>query len=121
MPARSTVEDFVAAVEAGDYVGAIERFYADDASMQENQAEPRGGRTALMAGEAAVMGRFDAIKAERLSGLLIAGDEVAIRWRWTFTKGETKTVFEEIAFQTWRGEKVWRETFFYDPAQMKAG
>ena len=24
---------------------------------------------------------------------------------------------EEIAWQTWRGEKIAEETFFYDPAQ----
>jgi hypothetical protein len=32
MPSGQTVEAFVALVEAGDYVGAIENFYAPDAS-----------------------------------------------------------------------------------------
>ena len=32
MPSRPTVEAFVKLVEAGDYVGAIEQFYAADAS-----------------------------------------------------------------------------------------
>lgn len=119
MPNRKTVEDFVATVERGDYVGAIERFYAEDASMQENAAAPRIGRKTLADGEAAVMAGFDAIKAERLSGILIEGDEVAVRWRWSFTKDGKTNRFEEIAFQTWQGDKVQRETFFYDPAQMK--
>lgn len=68
MPDRQTVEAFALAVESGDYVEAIERFYDADASMQENNAAPRVGRDTLVAGEKAVMARFDAIKAERLSG-----------------------------------------------------
>ena len=38
MPSRPTVEAFVKLVEAGDYVGAIEQFYAPDASTRENDA-----------------------------------------------------------------------------------
>ena len=30
-----------------------------------------------------------------------------------------KRGFEEIAWQTWKGEKIWREVFFYDPAWRK--
>lgn len=118
MPNPKIVEDFARTVEVGDYVGAIERFYGEDASMQENQAAPRVGRDALAAGEKAMMARFDTIKAERLSAVLIAGDEVAIRWRWTMTKDGKATQFEEIAWQTRRGDKVQHEIFFYDPKQM---
>ena len=38
MPSRQTVEAFVALVEAGDFVGAIEQFYAPDAATRENTA-----------------------------------------------------------------------------------
>ena len=41
MPDRHIVEAFAAAVESNDHVGAIERFYAPDASTRENQ-ERRG-------------------------------------------------------------------------------
>jgi ketosteroid isomerase-like protein len=46
------------------------------------------------------------------------GDQVAIRWRFTFIfKDGGKLQQEEVAWQTWRGEKIATETFFYDPAQ----
>ena len=48
MPSRDTVERFVAMVVSGDHVGAIEAFYAEDASMQENLAPPRVGKAALV-------------------------------------------------------------------------
>jgi hypothetical protein len=43
MPDRKRVMDFVAMVVSGDHVGAIEHFYHEDASTQENRkpAAPR--------------------------------------------------------------------------------
>ena len=45
MPSRQTVEAFVALVEAGDFVGAIEQFYAPDAATRENTARPWSAAT----------------------------------------------------------------------------
>jgi len=119
MPTRETVMAFIADVLSEDHVGAIGRWYAEDASMQENQGEPRTGRDVLMAGEQRTMDRVAGVKTELVAGPLIDGDTVAIRWRFTFTlkNGATRSQ-EEVAWQAWRGDKVWRETFFYDPAQM---
>jgi hypothetical protein len=120
MPSRETVEAFVADVVSGDHVGAIERWYAPDASMQENQAEPRVGRETLMAGEAKTLAGVAGVETELLAPPLIDGDLVAIRWRFTFVlKSGARLRQEEVAWQTWRGERIWRETFFYDPAQVR--
>ena len=120
MPSRETVDAFIAQVLTGDHVEAIRDWYAEDASMQENQAEPRVGRELLMAGEQKTMDRVAGVKTELLAPPLVDGDRVAIRWRFTFTNkdGSTRTI-EEVAFQAWAGDKVQRETFFYDPAQMR--
>jgi len=119
MPSRETVEAFVNQVLTGDHVEAIRDWYADDASMQENQDAPRTGREVLMAGEAAMLARQAEVKTELLSPVMVDGDRVAIHWRFTFTshKGTVRS-FEEIAWQEWRGDKIWRETFFYDPGQV---
>ena len=51
----------------------------------------------------------------------IEGDIVSARWKFTFTGADgTIRVFEEIAWQTWRGEQLIKERFFYDPKQMAA-
>ena len=44
MPSEATLESFIALVESNDHVAAIERFYTEDATMQENLDEPRKGR-----------------------------------------------------------------------------
>lgn len=120
MPSRATVEAFVAQVLSGDHVGAIADWYADDATMQENQDPPRAGRETLMEGERQTLARVARVETELLAPPLVDGDRVAIHWRFTFTspKGAVRA-FEEIAWQAWRGDKVWRETFFYDPAQTR--
>lgn len=121
MPSLSTVEAFVADVISGDHVGAIERWYEPDASMQENQDAPRVGRDVLMAGEAKTLAAVAGVTTELLAPPLVNGDQVAIRWRFTFALHDGRSLRqEEIAWQTWRGEKIWRETFFYDPAQVRA-
>ena len=119
MPDRKTVDAFIAQVAAGDHVGAIRDWYHDDAWMQENQTPPRaGGREALMAQEAGMLASAETVETELLGGPLIDGDRVAIRWRFSFVfKNGHSMRQEEIAWQTWRGDKIAEETFFYDPAQ----
>src|SRR5271156_3745876 len=119
MPSKATLEAFVAQVISGDHVGAIRDWYHEDAWTQENQAPPQqGGRDALMKREGAMMERTQSVISELLGGPAIEGDQVAIRWRFTFAfKDGGKLQQEEVAWQTWRGEKIATETFFYDPAQ----
>jgi len=119
MPARESVEAFVAQVLGGDHVGAIRDWYAEDAMMHENQDAPIVGRTALMAREQEALDRVAAVKTELLAPPAVDGDRVAIHWRFTFTSRRgAERAFEEIAWQEWQGEKIWKEVFFYDPNQM---
>ncbi|CAN7335547.1 nuclear transport factor 2 family protein [Phenylobacterium sp. LjRoot164] len=119
MPERTTVDAFTAQVLSGDHVGAIRDWYHDDASMQENQGEPRVGRDLLMDGETRTLARVERVETELLAPPLVDGDTVVIRWRFTFVphEGPSKAM-EEVAWQTWRGDRIARETFFYDPRQM---
>ncbi len=118
MPDRKLVEAFVAQVVAGDFVGAIESHYGPAATMQENEAPPRAGRDTLVAHERKVIAAFKDVKASLAGPILIAGDQVAIRWRFEMVpaKGASR-VLDEIAWQTWRDGKIVTEKFFYDPAQ----
>ena len=85
MPTKATVDAFIAQVISGDHVGAIRDWYHEDAWMQENQAPPRqGGREALIKHEVAMMERSRSVTTELLGGPVIEGDQVAVRWRFTF-------------------------------------
>lgn len=119
MPSRQTVEAFVARLEAGEFVNAIEQFYAPDAATYENLAEPMVGRDKLIAKERGVLAAFPQVKAERIGPSLIEGDTVATRWKFTFTNAEgMKRTLDEMTLQTWRGEQLVEERFYYDPKQL---
>jgi ketosteroid isomerase-like protein len=120
MPSRDRVQAFVALVEAARYVEALEQFYHPDATMQDNQQPPRLGLDRLIADERATMARFQTMQTDKVTDLLIDGDKVMIRWKFTFTPAEgPPMVMEEIALQRWAGERIAEERFFYDPRQTR--
>jgi ketosteroid isomerase-like protein len=119
MPETKTVEAFAALVEAGEYLAAIERFYAPDVAMFENRTPQPGGRDALLGRERATLAAFQSLKGQRTRPILCDGDQVAIHWRFEMTpRAGDARVFEEVALQTWRGERIVEERFFYDPKQL---
>lgn len=117
MPSRDTVESFVALVEACRFIEAMERFYADDATMQENHLPPRVGKPALLAHERGVIASTSGVGARCVRPWLVEGDHVVIRWVFEFTLADgRRSRLEELAWQRWRGEQIVHEQFFYDPA-----
>ena len=118
MPAPETLERFIARVEENAHVEAIEEFYTEGASMQENQSLPRVGRDAHVANERKVFARAKSLSSKCVRPVFLNGDRVVIRWifRFEWLDG-TITCMEEIACQRWEGERIAEETFFYDPAQ----
>ncbi len=85
MPSRATVQAFIALVERGEYVKAIEDFYHPDASMQENGLPPRVGRQTLVEHEKAVLAGLAAMRTRRVETFLVDGDRVVINWVFEMT------------------------------------
>ena len=121
MPSRARLDEFIAVVVSGDHAGAIERYYTEDASMQENAAPPRVGRDVLVAHERARAGAGQERDVD-LRGLGGRGrsrrDQLDVRVR-LIKSGKTRR-FDEVALQEWRGDKIFRERFFYDPSKPMA-
>jgi len=119
MPDRSRVQAFIATVVSGAHVEAIAGFYHEDASMRENTREPRRGRAALMAHEAAALARMAKIHTHPAGTFLIDGDQVVVQWTFDITdqQGVTRRM-EELSLQRWRGDRIAEERFYYDPASI---
>jgi ketosteroid isomerase-like protein len=119
MPDRALVQAFIALVERGAYVEAMERFYAEDATMRENQQPPRTGLATLIEGERAFLARIASIRALPVERWLVDGDQVVINWVFEITAkdGGVKRM-DELAIQTWRDGKIVREQFYYDPVSI---
>jgi len=120
MPSAAAVKDLIDAVEAGRFVEAIERIYAPEASMQENNDDPRRGIAALVENESRILAIFKQVRGRSLGPALVAGDRVAINWAFDFERADgTRAHMEEVAWQRWQGDKVVEERFFYDPRQLQ--
>ena len=119
MPTRARLDEFIAVVESGDHAGAIERYYTEDASMQENAAPPRVGRELLVDRERGVLAQMSHVYSKAVTSV-VEGDNVAIHWIFELTDktGGVRRV-DEVALQEWRGDRVFRERFFYDPSKPK--
>jgi ketosteroid isomerase-like protein len=118
MPLPETLERFIARVEENAHDKAIEEFYSENSTMQENQSPPRVGRDAHVANERRVLPRAKSLTSKCVRPVFVSGDKVVIRWKFHFEwLDETVTDMEELAYQRWEGERIAEETFFYDPAQ----
>ncbi|OXB03681.1 polyketide cyclase [Flavobacterium pectinovorum] len=118
MPKPETIEQFIAMVESNEHDKAIEKFYTIDASMQENQSEPRVGRDNLVANEKNTLQKVKSLVSKCIRPYFMNGDQVVIRWYFRFEwKNGTISEIEEIAYQNWQEELIKSEKFFYDPKQ----
>ena len=98
MPTAATLERFVALVEANAHVEAVEQFYTESASMQENQSPPRVGRDAHVANERRVLARATALASTCVRPVFVSGDNVVICWIFRFEWPDgTVTRIEELA------------------------
>jgi ketosteroid isomerase-like protein len=120
LPTEPELESFIALVESNAHDTAIESFYAEDASMQENLDAPRKGRNTLVSGERAFLKRWARVESHCVRPVFRTGDHVVIRWNFAFTAPDGSiTRMDELAYQRWQGDKIVEERFYYDPKQMR--
>jgi ketosteroid isomerase-like protein len=120
MPDQATLDAFIAAVESNKHDEAIDRFYTDDATMQENLEPLRRGKQALIARERAVMAKLTKMHSECVKPVFVTSDHVVIRWQFDFLFADgSRLTRDELAYQRWDGNKIAEERFYYDPGQNK--
>ena len=118
MPSLETLERFIAQVEQNAHAEAIEEFYTENASMQENLGAARVRRDTLVAHERQVLSRAESVQSTCVRPVFVHGDLVVVRWIFEFMwKNGSHTRMEELAYQRWEGERIAEEQFFYDPGQ----
>ena len=117
MPKLETIENFIAMVEANQHVEAVERFYALEASVQDNQSEPRG-KDKQIENEKKLLQQVKKMYSKCVRPYFINDNYVVIQWHFRFEfKNDTFINIEEIAHQQWKDEQIEKEQFFYDPKQ----
>lgn len=121
MPEKSRVQSLVAYVEAGRILEAIEEFYADDVEMQDNGATPTVGKAANARREAAFVRSIATVHENKATAVLVDGDRVIIHWLFDYTSVDgNRYRMDQVASQTWMGDRIVRERFYYDSAGIAA-
>ena len=120
MPSMQRVKDFIARVEARDYIGALLDFYHEDVAVQENIGDTRRGRDALIAHEIDIANRFGSVPVRKVERFAVHDDHVFINWIFELKSKDGKVrILEEVTMQTWREDRIASERFYYDPAQTR--
>jgi len=111
---RERVQKLIAMAEQGKFLEAIQEFYAEDATMQENNQPPRVGLAALLENERRVLASLKEIRVNRAESFIVDGDRSAINWVYHFIDSQGRDFRRnEMAYQVWRDGKIISERFFY--------
>lgn len=120
MPSREVLDAFVQMVEQSDFVEAMKTFYAADATIQDNNEPVRVGLPALIEHERKTLAAFERIDARCVDPPLVDGDRVVVHWSFSFHHVSGSVLhLDELAKQTWRGDKLASERFFFDSRQLR--
>jgi hypothetical protein len=120
MPSKQSVDELIQYVHSGRILEALDRFYADDVAMQENMAAPVVGKAANLERERAF---FDGVTVHenRAKSVVVDGDHAVINWLLEFTGADGKRYrLDQVAFQTWKNERIAHERFIYDTGTIAA-
>ena len=108
-------------VEEGRNVDAYRLFYTDDTVGQDNSSPERIGLEANVTRQAAALEGVAEVHENRAASVLVDGDRVVINWVFRATlKDGRRLHMDELALQTWRGDRIAHERFYYDPAALGA-
>jgi hypothetical protein len=60
------------------------------------------------------------MRTRRVETLLVDGDRAVINWVFEMTGRDGQVrMLDELALQTWHGDRIAVERFYYDPAQLR--
>ncbi len=103
-------------IEAGQTIEAMERFYAGDVTMQENEQVPRIGKTVCLDHERRMLAGVTTMHAKLINQAI--NEEAGVvfsEWVYAFTDLTGKRFsLSEVSVQYWRNELIYREKFYYN-------
>lgn len=111
---KTAVNDLTAKVVAGKPLEAIDQYYADDVTMQENEQPPRVGKAACRAFEEDFFSKIKEKRAFSCDGYVISGNKAFIVYHIDVDHADLgKLNVSEVAIQDWSNGKVEHEKFVY--------
>lgn len=120
MGIRELHQEIIDALEKGDFVGPIEKFYADDVVVQANDDAPSTGRDAIAAAEKEYVEGVTAFHGIKVHATAVddQGDgngvvfyECEMHWEHT---GRPKVDINQTVVERWKNGKIASIRFYGD-------
>ena len=116
MPNRQRVDELIEQVRSGRFIQAFEEFYHQDVSMKENLNPATEGKSANLEREKAWLDSIREFHENKPTFVAVEGDRVALGWLLEYTTKDGQRVrTDQVSIQEWRGDRIARERFVYDP------
>ena len=116
MDLQSNINGFLDLLKKGQMMDAFEKYYADEVVMQENTEPPRVGKAKNREYQQEFMSTVEAVHDSQVKHVAVNPSEnVAMIQSYmdVTLKGQGRVKMEEVAIQTWKGDKIVQEQFFY--------
>jgi hypothetical protein len=113
----SRVVDLQEYIGGGRILEAMNEFYAENVSMQENTDDPIVGRAKNIEREREFLANVKEFKGYTVVSLSVGPETSAVESVLEFIDVDDKPVrLEQVAIQKWQGDRIVSERFYYDPA-----
>ncbi len=102
-------------VAQGDILGAFDKFYAENVTMQENSDEPTAGKAANRKREEDFVASVQEIHSVKLLSSAVNGDTSFGEWEFDATyKGGARVKLTQVAVRRWKNGQIAQERFYYN-------
>src|SRR4051812_43457597 len=102
-------------VAQGDILGAFDKFYAENVTMQENSDEPTAGKAANRKREEDFVASVDQIHSVKVLSSAVNGDTSFGEWEFDATyKGGARVKLTQVAVRRWKNGQIVQERFYYN-------
>ncbi|MFN0102784.1 MAG: SnoaL-like domain-containing protein [Bryobacteraceae bacterium] len=102
-------------VLAGDIMGAFDKYYAEDVTMQENSAEPTIGKAANRERELEFVGSIAEFHGASVLASAANGNTSFSEWEMDVTfQGGFRVKLAQVCVRSWKDGQVVRERFYYN-------
>lgn len=114
-PAGVRVYELNEYIQTGRILEAMDEFYAEGVSMQENAGEPTVGLAANIEREKQFLANVKAFHAFDVLNVATAPDLSIVESRMRFTdQNDNEVTLEQVSVQRWSGGKIASERFYYN-------
>ena len=108
------IDDLNDLVLQGKALEAFEKYYHDDAIMQENEGAPTIGKAANRQREIDFFSAITEFRCAKPLKITVGEDISMVQWQYDYThKDWGVRNYSQVSVQEWKDGKIIREQFFY--------